>query len=407
MFTVEWLAKFRALMPARARIVPEGVLARDEFRRVISRERNRADRVGSQLSLLLLDLSRAGSGKAHLAASLEEICRRVRETDAAGWFQRRSLGILLPDTPFEGAQRVLEDLRARIQPHGLEASWRLYTYPGQALPQPQVGRREDDHDSRPPHGGGSRPEELGNGAPTPERTPRVAASARPVAKHAGHVLRIVGAAGDVPHSPLLSLLLPRRSPLSRALDVVLASLGLLLLSPVILVAGLLVKLTSPGPMFFRQTRLGQGGRPFRFIKLRTMCVDAEARKKDLLALNEQSGPVFKVTRDPRVTPVGRVLRKLSIDELPQLWNVLVGDMTFVGPRPPLPDEVAEYEPWQRRRLDIAGGLTCIWQVSGRSQVQFEDWVRMDLRYAREASPWLDLKILAQTIPAVVTGRGAR
>ncbi len=406
MFTVEWLAKFRALMPTRVRIVPDGVLARDEFRRLISRERNRADRVGSQLSLLLLDLSRTGGEKAHLAASLTEICRRMRETDAVGWFQRRCLGILLPETAFAGAQRVLEDLRARIHPHGLDASWRLYTYPGQALPQPQTGRRDDDPDARPPQDGGERPEPR-EGDATTERTPRVAASARPAAKHPEHVLRIVGSSAVVPQASLLPLLLPRRSRMARALDVLLASLCLLLFAPVILVAGLLVKLTSPGPMFFRQTRLGQGGRPFQFLKLRTMCVDAEARKKDLLALNEQSGPVFKVTRDPRVTPVGRVLRKLSIDELPQLWNVLVGDMTFVGPRPPLPDEVAEYEPWQRRRLDIAGGLTCIWQVSGRSQVQFEDWVRMDLRYARDASPWLDLKILAQTIPAVVTGKGAR
>jgi len=191
------------------------------------------------------------------------------------------------------------------------------------------------------------------------------------------------------------------------MDVVAASTGLILVSPLLLLAGVAIKCTSPGPMFFRQKRLGQGGREFNFIKLRTMCADAEARKRDLLGLNEQSGPVFKVTRDPRITPVGRILRKTSIDELPQLWNVLKGDMTFVGPRPPLPNEVAEYERWQRRRLDIAGGLTCIWQISGRSQVQFDDWVRMDLRYARGSNWWLDLKILALTVPAVVTGRGAR
>lgn len=406
MLIVRLLSRLFSIAPPRPQLVPNDVLARDEFRRLISRERNRADRVGSQLSLLLLDLERGERGKAKLAASLEVICQRLRETDAVGWFQRRSLGILLPDTASKGAQRVLEDLRERVHALGAGAKWRIFTYPSEPLPDPQAGGSGRIEDLDAPAGPGP-----GAGALGQEREE---ASMALVERSGTRALALersrsgaLEQAKPLQQSCLRQLLLPRRSLLSRSLDVLLATIGLVLAAPLILIAGLAIKLGSPGPVFFRQTRLGQGGRPFTFIKLRTMCVDAEARKKDLLALNEQSGPVFKVTRDPRTTPVGRILRKLSIDELPQLWNVLKGDMTFVGPRPPLPDEVNEYEPWQRRRLDIAGGLTCIWQVSGRSQVQFEDWVRMDLRYARDATFWLDLKILAQTIPAVVTGKGAR
>lgn len=190
------------------------------------------------------------------------------------------------------------------------------------------------------------------------------------------------------------------------LDIIGAVVGLIALSPVMASAAVAVKVTSPGPIFFSQQRAGEMGRPFAFYKFRTMAVDAEQRKKELLALNEQSGPVFKIAHDPRITPVGRILRKASIDELPQLWNVLIGDMSIVGPRPPISAEVAEYEPWQRRRLEIRGGLTCIWQVSGRSAIKFDDWVRLDLRYTKNNSFRQDLVILLKTIPAVLTGRGA-
>jgi lipopolysaccharide/colanic/teichoic acid biosynthesis glycosyltransferase len=159
-------------------------------------------------------------------------------------------------------------------------------------------------------------------------------------------------------------------------------------------------------VIFRQTRIGRGGRPFVLFKFRTMCADAEKLKELLRARNEQTGPVFKMRRDPRVTRVGRLLRSTSIDELPQLWNVLRGDMTLVGPRPPTPDEVPKYEQWQRRRLSLTPGLTCIWQVSGRAEIGFLEWVRMDVRYAQRRSFWGDLRLLARTIPAILSGRGA-
>jgi lipopolysaccharide/colanic/teichoic acid biosynthesis glycosyltransferase len=193
----------------------------------------------------------------------------------------------------------------------------------------------------------------------------------------------------------------------RALDLAGAVVGLVAFSPVLAAAAVAIKLTSPGPVIFKQRRAGLGGRPFTIYKFRTMVADAEARKKALRALSEQDGPAFKLTHDPRVTAVGRFLRKTSIDELPQLFNVLKGDMSLVGPRPLPVDESDGCELWQKRRLDVTPGLTCIWQIKGRSQVTFAEWVRMDVAYMRSRTVLHDLFILFQTIPAVLFRRGAR
>jgi lipopolysaccharide/colanic/teichoic acid biosynthesis glycosyltransferase len=194
--------------------------------------------------------------------------------------------------------------------------------------------------------------------------------------------------------------------LRRAIDILVSACLLTVLSPLLTIVAILIKCTSRGPVIYAQARAGLGGRPFRFYKFRSMYPDADARLAELHLTNEKDGPIFKMKRDPRVTPLGRVIRRLSIDELPQLWNVLIGDMTLVGPRPPTLNEVASYEPWQRERLGVTGGLTCIWQVSGRSELSFEQWVRMDLRYIRRRSLWLDLSILRRTFGAVLSGRGA-
>ena len=191
----------------------------------------------------------------------------------------------------------------------------------------------------------------------------------------------------------------------RAFDAVVAAILLVLASPVIAIAALAVKRSSPGPVFFRQVRCGLHGRRFEMLKLRTMVADAEARRAEILELNEMDGPVFKVKNDPRITPVGRILRRWSIDELPQLWNVLVGDMSLVGPRPPIPSEVVQYETSDRRRLSMRPGLTCIWQVEGRNSIGFDQWVKLDLLYIDTWSILLDLKILLKTIPAVLRGSG--
>ena len=192
----------------------------------------------------------------------------------------------------------------------------------------------------------------------------------------------------------------------RVLDIIGATVGLILLTPIIFLVAVLVVLTSPGPPFFKQRRVGRGGRDFVFYKFRSMQVSAEELLHEIMDHNEVDGPVFKIKDDPRITEVGRFLRRFSIDELPQLWNVLRGDMSLVGPRPPLPEEVAQYSDWERQRLLVKPGITCIWQVSGRSTLDFETWVSMDLEYIRTWRPWLDLVLIARTVPAVLSGRGA-
>ncbi len=194
--------------------------------------------------------------------------------------------------------------------------------------------------------------------------------------------------------------------IKRGIDILGSLVALVIAGPIIGAAALAIRFTSPGPIFFRQTRLGKNGRPFRVMKLRTMCSGAEAMKADLQNMNEMDGPVFKIMNDPRVTRVGSFLRKWSLDELPQLWNVLRGDMSLVGPRPPTPDEVLQYHRNDRRRLSMRPGITCIWQVSGRNQIGFEDWMKLDLLYIDTWSLAGDFQILAKTLPAVLTGRGA-
>jgi exopolysaccharide biosynthesis polyprenyl glycosylphosphotransferase len=194
--------------------------------------------------------------------------------------------------------------------------------------------------------------------------------------------------------------------LKRVLDFLMALALVIVLSPLWLLLALLIKLTSRGPIFYRQTRCGLGGRKFTLYKFRSMHPDADLRREELEALNEMDGPVFKIRHDPRCTPIGRLMRKYSLDELPQLVNILRGDMSFVGPRPPLPEEVEKYERWQRRRLRMPPGLTCLWALEGRSQLSFRRWMELDLQYIDHWSPALDWKILLKTIPVVLLGRGA-
>jgi exopolysaccharide biosynthesis polyprenyl glycosylphosphotransferase len=192
----------------------------------------------------------------------------------------------------------------------------------------------------------------------------------------------------------------------RLMDVVLSAVGLVLLSPLLIAVALAIRFTSPGPVFFAQERVGMNKRLFRLYKFRSMYVDAEKRKRELEHLNEMDGPVFKIKNDPRITPVGRFIRKTSIDELPQLVNVLRGQMSLVGPRPPLLSEVDRYDWLYRRRLSIKPGITCLWQISGRNEITFKQWMEMDKQYIDNWSLWLDIKILAKTIPAVLFSKGA-
>jgi lipopolysaccharide/colanic/teichoic acid biosynthesis glycosyltransferase len=196
--------------------------------------------------------------------------------------------------------------------------------------------------------------------------------------------------------------------LKRTLDIGLSLLGIIVLLPLYGLVAVLIWRIDGRPILFRWSVVGRGGQPFASWKFRTMHPDAEQLKSTLLAQNEMNGPVFKMKNDPRVTRLGRLLRKFSIDELPQLWSVLKGDMSLVGPRPPLQSEFVQFEAWQREKLAVKPGLTCLWQIRGRNQIRdFDTWIRMDLEYIEHWSLWLDMKILLKTIPVVLRGRGAQ
>lgn len=183
----------------------------------------------------------------------------------------------------------------------------------------------------------------------------------------------------------------------RMIDIMASVIGLICLSPVLLLLIVLIKLDSKGPVIFKQKRVGFKGREFYMYKFRSMVVNAEELKAKLAAQNEMSGPMFKMKEDPRVTKIGKFIRKTSLDELPQLINVIKGDMSLVGPRPSLPNEVKEFEPWMLRRLDVKPGLTCFWQVSGRNDIDFEDWMKLDIKYVNEKNFFLDIKLIFKTV----------
>jgi lipopolysaccharide/colanic/teichoic acid biosynthesis glycosyltransferase len=208
---------------------------------------------------------------------------------------------------------------------------------------------------------------------------------------------------------LCASLVPHPVPyarVKRVLDVLGAAVLLLLFLPAFVLLSILVKLTSRGPVFYKSTRVGLCGRPFTFVKFRTMRKDADKMLHLLEGQNEKDGPIFKMRHDPRITPVGALLRRFSLDELPQLWSVLVGDMSLVGPRPPIPREVEQYDAFALRRLTVKPGITCFWQVMGRSTLSFQEWMELDCRYIDEMSFWTDLRLLVMTPISVIRSNGA-
>ncbi|MDP6838479.1 MAG: sugar transferase [Planctomycetota bacterium] len=354
----------------------EAIVPVESLRRSITRERYRADRTRRPLSVALFDTALATPQEVrHLAQRLDD---RRRLTDDLGWLDTRHIAALLPDTPATGAERFVSDILASLGGEAELFSVEILAHPWQS----------DDDDDR-----ASRCSVLGDSQGNvtdrhrhPKATPPTQAQATV--------------------SSLEPFFLQPLPLWKRAMDIAGSLFLLVLLAPLFLLVAAAIKLDSPGKVFFHQPRAGRGGRPFNFHKFRSMCAGAEARKRELDAQNEADGPIFKIREDPRITRVGHFIRRTSIDELPQLWNVLMGEMSLVGPRPPTLNEIPAYEPWQARRLEQLGGLTCIWQVSGRSEIGFTDWMRMDLRYARQRSLLTDLRLLFQTIGAVVTRKGA-
>ena len=358
------------------------------FAAILRRERAGVDRNGHPMALVLFDVVSASSDVAQLL--IDAIKKRIRTTDEVGWFDRGRVGILLPFTADHGARRVATDVCRQVANRHAPPPFQVYCYPDDWTADDQGDPGQDGVAGRPDQPGASR-------LPAPH------AVAREGLTGAMHTARLQ-------HIPARSLepLLARRLPAwKRAMDIIGAILGLASCAPLMLAVAAAIKLSSPGPVLFGQKRSGRGGVPFTIYKFRTMVREAESLKIHLLSRNDLAGPAFKLARDPRTTSLGRWLRRTSMDELPQLWNVLKGDMSLVGPRPLPCEETDLCDRWHRRRLEVTPGLTGIWQVSGRCAVGFEQWMRMDLQYARTHTFRHDLKILLATIPAVVSGRGAR
>jgi lipopolysaccharide/colanic/teichoic acid biosynthesis glycosyltransferase len=360
------------------RVFPEPV-----FLHTLSLERKRAERSRKSFVLMLLDMEKVsrepnGNGSTILAKTTCGILSAIRETDSAGWFKAgRVLGIIFTELGTASRQSILEALNAKVTsvlsgtlgPGELgEIQLSFYCFP------------EDWKEKKP---------ELGTDSPLYPDLLQLEKSRK--------IARVV----------------------KRAMDIAGSLLGLILLSPVFLAVSIAIKLTSRGPVLFRQERIGQYGSTFTFLKFRSMHCSNDPRihmdyvkqfiagKGDPAATDGNAKTVYKITRDPRVTPIGRFLRRTSLDELPQFFNVLKGEMSLVGPRPPLPYELDVYDVWHRRRLlEAKPGITGLWQVNGRSRLRFDDMVRLDLCYARTWSVWLDIKILLQTPRAVFSREGA-
>ncbi len=376
-----------------------GALTVDDLARAFQQERARTDRNDRPFCMVIFwDESNLNYDLRPLAAHLRS---KMRLYDLLGHLDAEHLAVLLPETRPAGAEQFAKKVLAEFQESnskpGRKIDHEICTYP---LDGPHIDAQDQDPSELEPTSvfdRGSRAE----GLETPDVTLRSEEGAP------GQAQAQAQAQSASPAKDLAQAFLQPVSPFRRTVDILVSGTAILLLAPVYVVAALAVKLTTPGDIIFTQLRAGRGGVPFKFYKFRSMYVDAEARRAALQDQNEHNqGPIFKMKGDPRITRVGKILRKTSIDELPQLFNVLKGDMTLIGPRPPTLDEVANYDLWQRKRLDLTGGITCIWQVSGRSEINFNEWVRMDIDYQRRKSFWFDVKLLFKTIGAVVTGRGA-
>jgi len=435
-------------------------------RSVLQRERARADRNNLEFSLALF---RVRADEPRLLLRLARLLlRRSRAIDEIGWFDDTCVAALLPYTGAEGARKFCENTLKLSQDELIPAICRIYTYPN-AWYFEEDGKNSDGNGHATGHNG-SRGASRAHGHVPEGATDHDDVSGQEVLSRGngqaslnearldearlnegrldetdlddadldggraidrrGHAVRPSAArAGDMKGTDLMpyfmqgvsdglqppdagapgvEVLLMHRLPWwKRAIDMTGAGIGLIMLAPIMAVVALAIKGTSRGPVIFKQRRAGLGGQPFYIYKFRTMIADAEAQKAALRKHSEQDGPAFKLTNDPRITKIGKLLRETSLDELPQLFNVLLGDMSLVGPRPLPMDESAACDRWQRRRLDVTPGLTCIWQVKGRSRVTFAEWMRMDVNYIRRRTMWHDVKILAETIPAVLLRKGAR
>jgi lipopolysaccharide/colanic/teichoic acid biosynthesis glycosyltransferase len=343
---------------------------------ILHRECARCERNGHEFCLVVIGMAGNGSPR-QLKRLAGYLCRRARGTDEIGWFDSRRLCVVLPDTSEEGAVAFVSDYTESANHRGLSPVCNVLSYHGQM------------------HSDNERltAEQIATGIEEAGRDISVEPQRR------FPTMRLV-------ESRMVTNLLVHPLPWwKRLVDLGIGSLTLLAALPVMAGIAIMIKFSDRGPVFFSQRRAGLGGRPFTIYKFRTMITDAESIKEQLREKSEQDGPAFKIKHDPRITRIGRFLRETSLDELPQLYNVLKGDMSLVGPRPLPVEESNRCATWHRRRLDVTPGLTCIWQIKGRGNVTFAEWIRMDRRYIRARTFWVDLKLILMTLPAVLLRRG--
>ena len=328
------------------------------MRRMLAHERANCDQTDTTLSLLAFSVPEGNASEdLPLLASL--LGWRVPRADAMGLLGRNQLGVVLPDTSIPAAHEVARTvMEAVVEQRDREFAYAVFVYPSH------------------------------------EFATRIATILTARSRNRCRLY---------PMEAFFTMPVPRWK---RLVDVAGATAGIVFLSPLLLVISLAIKLGSRGPVFFLQDREGIGGRRFKILKFRTMYADAEQQKADLHELNEQDGPAFKIRNDPRITPIGKILRRTCLDELPQLWNVVKGDMSLVGPRPLPWNESRACQRWQRRRLDVTPGLTCTWQVRGGLDVSFDEWMRMDIEYAENFTLWKDVKLILQTMWRIVLMRAS-
>lgn len=425
-----------------------GVHSREAMQLRLEIERARAVRANRNLALLILEYDLGLEAHDTLMVRLaDRVLQRVRLTDELGWLENGRLGVILPDTAREGVQKVADDIcqlcddlpipgclvyfhpadesrgdsddelhsdsdsrsdrdddsRSEVKPHT-----NVQRRPAEVRPLSEhfelEKARENSHGGNGHSGNGHGVSGQG-GVALASRVDTAVATAPPVSQ-AGRGAAPRTSGRRVPEARLEDFFVQPLPLWKRGLDIALALTGLVSLSWLLFIVAVAIKLTSRGRVLFVQRRTGLGGQPFRVYKFRTMYEGAHDEQDDLRPHSIQDGPAFKLVDDPRTTVIGRLLRATSIDELPQLWNVVRGEMSMVGPRPLPVAEAALCKPWQQRRHEVTPGLTCIWQVWGRSRVCFDDWIRMDLNYVDRVSPTEDLKLIVATVPAVLARRGA-
>jgi lipopolysaccharide/colanic/teichoic acid biosynthesis glycosyltransferase len=403
----------RRLTRSLSRITPpaghRSIVSPRQFQAEIDKEIHRADRRGlnPEFALILLDFNDHKVKDQQLNFLVDAFQERLRVSDTLGWHEMK-LAILLPETDRRGALLVSDSLVELAKTSNIEMEATVSIYPwDDRLNGASTRPAHEPFDDRINHGvasegseesleGGSEPMLFDGGAATATLAPpKIVVAPKPRSAFTG------GTGEKILFAQ--SLETPKWK---RAIDMAGAGLGLVFLSPFLLGAAIAIKVSSKGPVLFRQKREGKDGNHFHIYKFRTMCADAEARKDGLRVFSEQDGPAFKLADDPRITKVGKYLRKSCIDELPQLLNVLAGDMSIVGPRPLPVNESQQCEAWQRQRLTVLPGLTCIWQARGGRDVKFADWMRMDLEYIEQRGFWNDMRLIGETAKVVIMHKGS-